>query len=204
VAEVLIWKRTAVSKRDERFARAAAKLNMLPLTAIAQGNVLIQQMQTTVRMKRQLLNNHARTQGFLLTSSYLLDKTSLTLRQLRRAKAGDLHMLTKLARKHRDSRVLDLIAKRNLDPTKATAISWVHDLVQGWVNVRKAHDDDEVAALELAIQENAVATLAKLRSSLSTRQAAVQPIYPNRMDYVYWRQQNKCGVCHSRFGGSEK
>jgi hypothetical protein len=164
VAEILIWQRTSVAQSDVRFAKALEKLALLSPTALSQGHSLIQQLQTTARKQRQLLNEHARKQGFLLTSSYLMDKTSLTLGQVRRAKAGDLRMLEKLARKHRDSRVLALISKRNLDPTKATAAASIEDLMSGWLDIAKDYEDDEVSALELSMQTNTVlATLENLR-----------------------------------------
>jgi hypothetical protein len=148
---------------------AVEKLKMMPATVIDQGHIPIQQIQTTARKQRQLLNNHARQHGFLLASSYLMDRASFTLCQIHRAKTGDLHMLTNLSRKkHRESRVHNLITKRNLGPSKATAIYCINDTIQGWVDVSKDYKGDDIVPLELEMQANSVeATLATLSSPSS-------------------------------------
>ncbi|KAL3912246.1 MAG: hypothetical protein SGARI_001261, partial [Bacillariaceae sp.] len=167
VAEIMLWNKTAATQTDERFVKAWSKLEALPSTAVEQGHALIQQLQTTARKQRQLLNQHARQNGFLLTSSYMVDKTTISLRQVRRAKAGDLKLLEKLARKHSDARVLNLIAKRNLNPNKANPVESIGELVSTWMDIKQAEKDggDEILALELAAQAKMVeATINKLKS----------------------------------------
>lgn len=178
-AEVLIWQRSTVAQEDPRFGRTLTKLKALT-TSKDSALKLIQQVQMNARKQRQLLNNHARNEGFLVSSSYQLDKSSLTLRHIRRAKVGDLSLLKKLASKNKDSRVLSLIAKRNMNPDKATSIESIQELASGWMDIHKDYGDDEVAALELAMQTSTLqATLTKLKSQ-ATRPALVTCVGTDR------------------------
>ena len=82
VAEILIWQRTKVAGvEDERFVPAWHNFRQLaPTTSdVNNGHVCLQQMQTSACKLRQQLNQHAREQGFLLSSTYLMDTTSPVL-----------------------------------------------------------------------------------------------------------------------------
>ncbi|CAB9518227.1 expressed unknown protein (Partial), partial [Seminavis robusta] len=191
LAEILIWQRTeTAAKTDSRFVRAMDALKALPDSIhkgnIEKGQALIQQLQTSIRKHRQLLNNHARQQGFLVASSYQIDKTSITFKMIRRAKVGDLKVLELLARKHGDARTLRLIAKRHLDPDKAIPMESIQELISNWVGIGGDDDkDDELAAIELQLQASMVqATLDKLRCPETDRPVLVTCVGADRDNIV--------------------
>ena len=178
VAEILIWDKTSATKHDERFRDAMFEFVALDdnmststiataLTDHSHAHDLIQRMQTTVRKKRQFLNGHSRTKGFMLTSLYQMDKSSITLREIKVAKAGDLYELKRVATKHGDARILKLIAMRSLDPTKSTAFQSLEEIVNGWIDTAKTvPDEDEITPIQLTIQANSLrATLDILKKA---------------------------------------
>jgi len=166
VLEVLIWKRTAVGREEDRFRKAAVEFRN---AAGGQDGAYdcVLRMQTSARKKRKLLNDLARTQGSLLSSQFLVDRSALTMRQVKRAKAGDLAMLQNLASKSRDSRVLSMIMNRSTDPTKANSIESLGSLISGWHDTTKMVEEESIEDLELKIQAQTVrTTLERLRAQV--------------------------------------
>ena len=194
IAELLVWQKTSAAASEDRFSHALAEMNCLTPASgefITGGHDCVLRMQTTIRKHRKLLNDYARKQGFMLCSSYLMDKSAISLRLIRGAKAGDLAMLTKLAQKQRDEKTLRMIFKRNLDPSKATSAESIGALIRGWIDIRKKDDDEEetIEALELQLQSGTVhATMEKLRSVVKqtdeSRPVTVANIGHDRMNQV--------------------
>mmetsp|Transcript_4005 Transcript_4005/g.7642 ORF Transcript_4005/g.7642 Transcript_4005/m.7642 type:complete len:929 (-) Transcript_4005:155-2941(-) len=173
VAELCIWTRTSVAMSSPRFVEA---LNALKSECAKEERAendkrfmeCIHNMQTCIRRFRQELNAAARSKGFSLCSSFLMDPTTLNLSMIRRGKEGDITALKNLAAKKSDSRVLTLVAKRQEDPSKATPIESVVWLARNWVHMPKEGEDiDEIRELELAIQNAAVrATIERIKSKV--------------------------------------
>ena len=174
LVELLIWARTTAATDNPAFATA---LGLLKAELAARGDGgkasvegLIHRLQTHIRRLRKELNASARQQGFALCTLYSLDPAAVSLRALRRGKAGDLSMLKKLATKAGDTRVLSLFAKRNIDEGKATPYESIGHMMREWkpLDLRQPPAEcDELVSLDRALQRAAVAaTLDKLRRRL--------------------------------------
>jgi len=174
IAEMLVWSRSRAAGEAEGFARGLAALRTLEPSAAASAAAAersLHAMQAAARRLRKELNASARESGFSLCTAYGLDPSSVTLRMLRRGKAGDLAALATAARRAGDERMLKLLAARNADPDKAVKADSVQALQRSWQPLAEEGEAvDEVRALELQLQQATVrATVAALRKRLPSR-----------------------------------
>jgi len=161
VAEFLIWSKTTSVATEDRFSTSLKKLCTLTMAgdidmdtvALDSAHECILQMQTTIRKRRQLLNSEARERGYLLCSQYLLERSSLRFRQIRAGKAGDLSMLSRLAKKFRDARTLKMLLNRNTDLSRAQKAESIGDLLRDWQDVNHINiEKDSIEAIERQLQ----------------------------------------------------
>ena len=101
------------SARPAGVVAAAARRAAAPAASVAGGassgddmtkraQALVHKLQTIIRRLRKELGASAREQGFALCTLFTLDPASITLRAIRRGKAGDLAMLQRIASKAGD------------------------------------------------------------------------------------------------------
>lgn len=174
LAEILIWQNSKVTQRDNRFSQALSAFLQTPMksTSVSSKHACILEMQTTIRKKRKVLNQCSRERGFMLCSAYMMDKESVSFKQIRKGKAGDLHNLQRLARKRADSRVLQMLLKRNLDPSKATVAGSIQEIVSNWIDVTATKD--ELTEVELQIQAATIeATIERLRPTTTDERPVI-------------------------------
>ena len=169
IAELLVWSRTRASG-DGSLAAAVGKLKALSATSDAASvESCLHAVQTSVRRLRKELNSAARSSGFALSNQFLLDPKAISLSLLRRGKAGDLANLQSLARKRpstSSTRILQLLAKRNVDESKANSAESIAALKRAWIPLPEEGEVvvDELRALDVALLEATVrATVAALR-----------------------------------------
>ena len=179
VAEVLIWYRT--SRMNSRGDFQSMYQNLLVAASNDDKDSIkrnLHAMQTIIRKNRQELNRFARDRGQMLRNQFDIDPTKVNLSLVKQGKAGDVTALTRVARKKRDSRILQLINYRFTDPSKATRFGSVTELINSWVNESK-HSSDEVARLEREIFVARVkATASHLRNVTQEREKSLLVALP--------------------------
>jgi len=133
VAEILIWSKTSRMNDSEKFA--SMYQNLLAASSNGNKNAIkknLYAMQTIIRKHRQELNQFARERGQMLHDQMVLNPSQVTLSQIKRGKTGDIAILTKLAKKKENTRILRLINLRFSDPSKATKFGSVFELISSW------------------------------------------------------------------------
>jgi hypothetical protein len=178
VLELAIWSRTAsAGAHSPGFCAGLAKLQAARCqredgaadgcsntTSAAEGcawvacaTEAVHNMQTAVRKLRQELNTAARAQGFWLLDLYSTDPGLVTMRLLRQGKRGDVARMQARASADRNTRILGLLAKRALDPAKATAAESVLHMQRSWKSIAPSAvadaETDENARLDFQLQE---------------------------------------------------
>lgn len=157
VAEILLWSRVPAAMDQNAFAKSYAML--LQATSDQElATKAMHTMQTIARKLRQELNNHARSQGFMLTNQFdLKGENGLDMAMIRRGKEGDVALLGKRAKT--SLKVLRLINARFLSPAKVVQFSSLGELVAEW---NATYDkEDEVAVLQREIM------VARLKATIS-------------------------------------
>lgn len=170
VAEILIWSRTQKASTIPAFSESLRLL--LEGSSRTANKQELTNLQTVVRTLRKSLNSYAREQGFMLSTQFAMKGSSkLSSRQVNGGKAGDLALLTRLATKKSDAKVLKLIQLRGA-VGKATKFSSVREALV--VPTVTEHGDAEIEAIERDIYlERLKATLVYLRSLMKSRDKSV-------------------------------
>jgi len=174
LAEVLIWARTEAAPANPEFAAALTQLCTLSSTG-KDAEACVHKLQTIARRLRKELAASARASGFALATLYSLDRSAITMTMLRRGKAGDVQLLQRLASSAGDTRMLSMLAKRNVDEGKAPPFDSVTAMMRAWKPMtlqEQGAELDEMAQLDRALQRAAVAaTIEQLRRQMPTPSA---------------------------------
>lgn len=168
IAEILLWDGVESVSSENRYSEAMTTFRKSLSDNYETQHACLLKMQTTIRKKRQILNQEARRIGFLLSSQYLIDREKVTFQQIKVGKAGDLELLQRLARKSNDSKIMKMLVMRNTDPAKVQKIESISSLIRGWEDLNKSIDDDQsIEALERQLQIMKVkATIEALSSNI--------------------------------------
>ncbi|KAL3944670.1 MAG: hypothetical protein SGBAC_001278, partial [Bacillariaceae sp.] len=166
VAELLIWSRTSLLSSNKAFAGCYDRLLELGSENVSNDSKLkakraLQCLHTIIRKERKKFNDFARKEGFMLSDLFRHDRDALKYQQIVKGKHGDINTLTKLATKNGATNVLSMITTRFAsDPSKIIHFESVQSLVQGWTNMTKVCEDEEVAKQLKEIQ------LARLKATI--------------------------------------
>jgi hypothetical protein len=176
IAELMIWTETKHSKTNSKFIQAFTDIHncsssIVSTDASSDDKIVasLHVIQTSIRRFRKVLNESSRKQGFSLCTSFAMEPSSITLSMVKCGKEGDVLCLRGLATKKSDKRVMQLIANRSADPSKAIPIQSIRQLCDSWLSLDASSksDDEELTSLRLKIQEaTVIATIKLLESKL--------------------------------------
>jgi len=173
LAEILIWAHTSATRRHPQFVAALEQLTALAGCSTQEAEACVHKMQTIIRRLRKELSASARNQGFALSTEYTLNPTTITIKMLKRGKTGDLQLLRHLATKAGDTRMLQLLARRNREVGGAQPYDSIAALMRDWTPLNLQQEGsaegepDELAALDRELQQGSLlATIARLHLRL--------------------------------------